>query len=110
MADQPITVSRDALRADLAEMELRLRTYFDVQLVQKASAADVVLLQSQASAFARGEFTEAQLRSIDARVEETSAEQGSRAWSKREQMFAVMSSIATAGALALSTHGRCWLS
>ena len=40
-APRQISVSRDALRADLAELELRLRSYFDTQIGQKANAVTV---------------------------------------------------------------------
>jgi len=104
----PITVSRDALRADLAEMELRLMNAIRTELANKASVADVILLQAQAAAFARGEFTVAQLRSIDARVEEVAADKGDRAWSRWSQLTAILgTSVVTASILlaAALAHG-----
>jgi len=45
-----VSVSRDALRADLGALELRLREYLDGKLVQKASVAEVFLLHEKVEA------------------------------------------------------------
>lgn len=71
-----ITVSRDALRADLAEMELRLRGYFDVQLSNKA---DVAALQN-----------ENQRRWTEAIVHEVLEEHERRGWTRRERALALL--------------------
>ena len=45
-----VSVSRDALRADLAEMEMRLRVYFDGRLNSKADSAMVLMLENRMTA------------------------------------------------------------
>lgn len=41
-----ITVSRETLRAELAELELRLTMYLDKQLYEKANKVEIVALQT----------------------------------------------------------------
>lgn len=93
--DEPtrITVSRDALRADLAEMELRLRLYFDERLSTKADAVTQVRLESQMADMRRGEFTDAFRRSIVSIVEDTQEELTDRGWTRRERMIGVIAMI-----------------
>ena len=51
-----ISVSRDALRADLAELELRLRSYFETALAQKANAHTVEELTKRVDLHEAGIF------------------------------------------------------
>lgn len=55
MSDQPerISVSREALRAELAELELRLTRYLDLQLTDKASASELGRLSDDFQTYAR---------------------------------------------------------
>jgi anti-sigma factor RsiW len=107
-----ITVSRDALRADLAEMELRLRLYFDDALKKKASAAEVAIIRADVkvlndalAARDRGEFTKAQMLALDEHLEAA----GERAWTWRQQAATVVSAGSAAIALlitiVLALHG-----
>ena len=99
-----ITVSRDALRADLAEMELRLRAYFDEQLRGKASAADVAVLTSQMADQRRGEFTEAQSRSMVALIESTLASETDKGWTTRHRVFAIIAVIIAVLSFSLTVY------
>lgn len=112
-----ITVSRDALRADLAEMELRLRTYFDEQLRHKANAADLASLALKVERLDqlrsdrdRGEFTPAATRAMRSLIEEINEESSDKEWTSRERLMAVLS-VLTAGtmlvlSILLAVHGR----
>ncbi len=104
-----ITVSRDALRADLAEMELRLRLYFDDQLRNKASAATVAEHALALEKFARGEFTEAQKNAIETVVENTLTIKTDRGWTSRERWFGIITILVALGSFLLAilaaTHG-----
>ena len=90
-------------------MELRLRAYFDAQLAHKANSADV------ASAFARigdleitqqardrGEFTEAQSRSIDDRVRLVTSQAAASAWTTKERLVTLVSVVTGIGAFIVS--------
>lgn len=103
-APNRITVSRDALRADLAEMELRLRVYFDDQLRHKADLATVVLHAQALDALGRGEFTDAQTRSITEIAEHVLEENTGRTWTKRERWIGVVALVLTVLSLALSAY------
>lgn len=81
-------LNRDALRAELAEMELRLRIYFDDQLKHKADGASVISLELAMDKLERGDFTDAQARAIDGRVNAILGARGERAWTRRDQVFA----------------------
>lgn len=104
-----ITVSRDALRADLAEMELRLRVYFDDQLKQKADRADlaavalrVAELERAAYARDRGDFTPAQARAMTDLIQDTADDKQSRTWTSAQKVMALVSISITVTAFILS--------
>lgn len=81
-----ISVSRDALRADLAEMELRLRIFLEDQLRQKADAATVAENSRLLLAFGRGEFTPAQQASIRVlAAAQTTADQD-KGWTRKQRI------------------------
>lgn len=113
MADETtpnrINVSRDALRADLAEMELRLRVYFDNQLQHKADKSELAGLivrvndlEKSRQARDRGDFTHAQSRAIASLAQEQADLRTDRGWTSRERAFAVVGLFITLSALALS--------
>lgn len=104
MSEDPtrITVSRDALRADLAEMELRLRFYFDEQLKHKADSAPVIELMRKVDALDRGDFTDVHRRALAEFIEEHTIVQQGATWTRRERLIAVLSVCATITSLMLS--------
>ena len=85
-----INVSRDALRAELAEMELRLRIYFDDRLSHKAEASELVTLRLVVDKLERGEWNDAQRRSILAQVRDHIDTTSDRAWTRRDQFFTLL--------------------
>lgn len=93
MSDEPsrITVSRDALRADLAEMELRLRVYFDEQLRHKADNGTFMELALKVDALDRGDFTPVHRRALEELVEEKLAGNAATAWSGKQKVMAAVS-------------------
>lgn len=112
MTDEPraITVSRDALRADLAEMELRLRVYFDEQLKHKADIATVVEHGLKIDNWSKGEFTPAMNRAIEELVGEMLTSRTDRGWSMRERWFGMAMIMVTilSFTLALVLAGHQW--
>lgn len=102
--DEPsrITVSRDALRADLAEMELRLRLYFDEQLRAKASAVDMGILMAQMNDIRRGEFTDAHKRAVQDLVVEALDDHTDRGWTNRQRIFGVIAIMIAAASFSLT--------
>lgn len=115
--DEParITISRDALRADLAEMELRLRTWIGSQLEQKANVADLERLVARMDAhednirvFARGDFTDAQKRAFNSLIDENLKEHTDTGWTMRQRYLAVaallVSIVAVVSSIYLAVH------
>jgi len=89
--DNPrITVSRDALRADLAEMELRLRVYFDEQLKHKADASTVAANSQQLQDLRRGDFSPAFRRTIEEIAIDAMNERTDAGWTSRQRLIAVV--------------------
>ncbi len=111
MENEPkaITVSRDALRADLAEMELRLRVYFDEQLKHKADISVVVEHGILLERLGKGEFNNAQHNAIEAIIAGTLTERTDRGWTTRERWFGILTIIVALGsfllAILVATHG-----
>lgn len=99
-----ITVSRDALRADLAEMELRLRLYFDERLSTKAEAASLERLSGQMIDVRRGEFTDAFKRAIVGIVEETQDELSDKGWTRRERLIGILAMILAVVSFAFTVY------
>lgn len=100
--NQRVSVSRDTLRAELAEMELRLRAFLDDQLRHKADQAMVVELALKVDAQSRGDFTEAQKRALDERIESYIDGQADRDWTHRDRLMTVLSILTAVGMLVLS--------
>jgi hypothetical protein len=92
-----ISVSRDALRADLAEMELRLKSYIGVEMEKKAAAAVVTDMQLQVSELRRrvdeGSFTKAQQLSIDEMLNEKFKKKSKDSWSWKERGILLVGTI-----------------
>ena len=117
MADgdgQRISVSESTLRAALAEMELRLRVYFDEQLKHKAEQGDYAILAAQVNALDRGDFTPIHERALTEFIDNHLSQQADRGWTARERRLGVVAILLTAlmlmasvyfGVRAASTHG-----
>lgn len=109
MADERITVSRDALRADLAEMELRLRIFLEDRLNHKADQIDVTELALKLDKFEQGEFTVAQTRSIEEVINGRMSSKDDKSWTNRERIMGVVSLLTAISMLiisvAFSFHG-----
>lgn len=93
-----ISVSEDTLARHLAEMELRLRIYFDEQLRHKADSHDllelarrIVILEQARVARDRGDFTDAQLLTLDQRVKYLATANSTEEWTSRGRAIAVLS-------------------
>lgn len=98
MAEERISVSRDALRADLAELKLDLLSEIDARLKDKADAKDIVPLASSVASLndwrirtERGEFTEAQKGTISRWVEHSFRSKARESWSGWERKLVVFS-------------------
>ena len=119
-----VTISREALRADLAELELRLRLWIGSELIKKADDHELEALKiafAEKVAWAegltplrdkmivehnellawqlesnKGHFTEAQVMTMALRAKDVLKEANTEGWSKRERMFAIVAVLATA--------------
>lgn len=104
-----ITVSRDALRADLAELELRMQAFIALQLTHKADEADLARLahdlsvvKARQAANDRGEWSDANVRLVRATCSDLLDQRTDRAWTRRDQAFAVLSATTAVAMLILS--------
>lgn len=105
MADEPrISVSRDALRAELAEMELRLRIFLGEQLAHKADASQVRENTSSLRAINRGEFSPAHKLAIEAIISQQATAKTDLGWTTRERFIGVVALFIAVLGLALSTY------
>ncbi len=101
--DSPrISVSESTLRAALAEMELRLRVYFDEQLKHKAEQSDYVILASAVNALDRGDFTPVHNRALADFIDNHLSQQADRGWTARERRLGVVAILLTVLAIASS--------
>ena len=108
-AGPPITVSRDALRAEMAEMELRLMNAIRVELASKANVSDVSALRATVEVLMaarirddRGEFTPAQTASMRAIVGEVTTSRSDEGWTRRERFFGSLTAFVISATLVLS--------
>ena len=103
-----VTVSRDALRADLAEMELRLRVYFDSQLQHKADAGTVTELTLKLDKLDRGEWTEVHRRALEELIKGQERKESDKSWTSRERtigvLVVIMTLVSLVASLWFSTH------
>lgn len=86
-----ITVSRDALRADLLGLELRLKDWMSAELALKANAAVVDKMFSDIGKIKEGEFTHAQRMAMVQIYTEQAAKADKSGWSRRERWMAFVS-------------------
>jgi hypothetical protein len=77
-------VTRDALRADLATMK--------GEILEAISTA-VAPVNSQLLVFARGEFTQAQTRSVQVIAEGVIENRGDNVWTRRSRRITVISLV-----------------
>lgn len=99
-----ISVSRDALRAELAEMELRLRIYFDEQLKHKASSVALAELALKVSAHERGEFTPAWKEAVRSIAEEEARTRSADSWLPKGRVATVMAAVGGFGYFILAIY------
>lgn len=104
-----VSVSRDALRADLAEMELRLRVFIEAELRGKANQYDLVELGKRVKdledlrrARDRGELTPALERQIRSLASAEDDLEQAKDWTGRQRVMAVVSLLIAATMLFLS--------
>jgi hypothetical protein len=104
VSDEPnrISVSRDALRADLAELELRIRTYIDAVLATKADRAAFAEVALMVDRLNRAEFNDAQRRYIEDAVDVAVDDRIEHGWTRRERAIASIASLAAVGTMAAS--------
>ncbi len=93
-------VTRDALRADLAEMKDELKTLFRDELKEKADVGEVARLATSVQHVVdwrmkaeSGEFTAAQLMALDQRLAARDRSREDGTWSRRERRFAFASVV-----------------
>lgn len=131
-----VSVSRDILRAELAEMELRLRVWIGSELDSKASAADFGHLQGVVAGKVtwaeglmpmrdrlieehiellkwrldadRGQFTDAQIMTMDSRAQDALKEAQDSGWTARQHLFAWAGVIALVLTV-VTNFARLWL-
>jgi hypothetical protein len=97
-----VTVSREALRADLAEMELRLRIYFDDQLKHKADVGAFTDVALRFDRLDRGEWTDTHRRALVDLIENITQGESDRSWSRRERVMGILVGGISASAFLLS--------
>jgi hypothetical protein len=129
--DEPnrINVSRDALRADLAEMELRLRTWIDTQLNTKADSTALVALnqkvadlnakavmrdgplmqdirryESDMRSLSEGNFTDAQKRALQLLMDANLKDHTDSGWTMRQRYIAVAALFVSIAAIIASIY------
>jgi hypothetical protein len=109
VAEEPrqISVSRDALRADLAELELRLRGYFDASLAQKANHNTVIELTKRIDLHEAGVFPPAWDNKIKLLVDSTVGNQLNEINERNRNSWSLKSSKANVAIVfvALSSSG-----
>lgn len=95
-----ITVSRDALRADLAEMKNELKDYIADQLERKADARSmesltqtVTLLADAVRKQTDGELTIAQRAVVQTIVDDTLDERSESGWTRKERRLALLGAL-----------------
>lgn len=95
-----VTVSRDALRADLLQTELRLREYLDAKLAFKAEASHVNALEKQYAELAQGILPAGLSLKVESLIEAAMQARVSRHWFLRSNRAGVL--VATCALLSLS--------
>lgn len=99
-----ISVSEEKLNLALAQMELRLRIYFDEQLKSKQDTGPFALLALTVDKLDRGDFTPVHERALTDFIESVLDEKTDRGWNTRERLFMTIGVIATVISLALSIY------
>jgi hypothetical protein len=90
-----ITISEERLKLALAEMELRLRVYFDEQLKHKADQGDFVQISLAVNNIVRGDFSPSHRRGLVSVVEDVIESRSSQGWTRRERLFAYVAVVVT---------------
>lgn len=90
-----ISVSRDTLRAELAEMELRLKSYISMELDKKAGVEIVKGLTDNLEKVKAGEFSPAMLLAIQDQIDKNWRGRVKANWSTKEKVMAFVTVTAT---------------
>lgn len=85
-----LSLSEERLRAALAEMELRLRIYFDEQLKHKADQSQVLLNTALLSSIDRGEFSPSHRRALAEFIDEHMSEKRDEGWTATQRIMGVV--------------------
>lgn len=117
-----ISISHATLRAELAELELRLTKAITAGLSQKADVSHVTSLElrlstlerdsvrqddalrREMSALSRGQLPVAVERSVDERIEDALVAHTDKGWTARERVFGVIAIVVAVLSLALATY------
>ena len=93
-----ISVSRDALRADLAEMELRLRQFIQTEIDKKASISELETIRKEIEGIKKntfsGDFSPAQILAIKDIIEKGDAAQQKNNWGRKDRLIQILTVIA----------------
>jgi len=103
-----ISVSRDALRADLGDLELRLRTYFDAKIELKANADHVNKLEDRLVKQEAGEWTKAQELSIKDFLKQDDSSTWALKSNKMAWAVGLSSFAGLASSIVLTAHYLGW--
>lgn len=101
MGDEPrqITVSRDALRADLLDLELRLKDHLDTKLELKASAEHLYALEHKVALIEQGKMPHGLELSVRDVTNTVIRDRAKNAWFFRGNKLAVAVGAAAFGGL-----------
>lgn len=97
-----VSVSRDALRADLLDLELRLTKTITSALAEKADRSDFDRLTGSLNQVVewrlkaeRGEFTRAQEQEVISIIHNTLKDRGKEAWTTTSRRLAILGAFVT---------------
>jgi hypothetical protein len=99
-----LSLSEEKLQLALAQLELRLRIYFDEQLKLKADAAQVAQNTAQLGDLRRGDFSPALKRSIEEVVTDTITARADSGWTSRQRTIAVVAIVVAVFSLAATIY------
>lgn len=99
---RPITVSRSDLRAELAEMELRLYTRIDDALRHKADATVVLPLLTRLDALERGDMPPSLARAVDERIKSADTVRVEAGWTRHQRIAMLVGTCVMACGLLVS--------
>lgn len=103
-----ITVSQSTLRAELAEMELRLRVWIASELDKKATGAEVSDIRTRVSALELS-LTDPRIREmINSQITTSRETRDKEKWTPRERLIAVFLAILSTSTFVASLQPWTW--